>query len=106
MKLDCWEGKMGQRLKVESMSRVAASVLGGASRMMALTSLKMPQLQVNKSGSIPSLIEERKGSFLGNERSWMTLCSVKELTFRMVPRGKVQKGLIKNSSHERENGLV
>ena len=68
--------------------------------------LKVPQLQVNKSGLIPSLIEERKGLFLGKERSWMTLHSVEELTFRTVPRSEVWKGSIKNSSCEHENGPV
>ena len=39
--LDCWEGVIGQHLKAESISRVAALVLGGALRMMVLTSLKV-----------------------------------------------------------------
>ena len=41
---------MGQHLKAESMSMVTASVLIGALTTRALTSLKVPQLQVNSFG--------------------------------------------------------
>ena len=104
MKLDCWDGMIGQRLKAESTSKVATSVPGGALITRSLMSLKVPQSQVKRVGSIPSLIDEIKGSFLGKERSWMTLRSEVEPTLGTVPNGEVRKGPIRNSKREREKG--
>ena len=95
---------MGQRLKAESMSRVAASVPGGALMTRFLMSLNIPQSHVKRVESIPSLTEDRKGSFLGKDRSCMTLHSEVEPTLGTVPNGEVQKGPIRNSNREREKG--
>ena len=97
---------MGQRLKAESTSRVAASVLVGALTTRVLTLLKVPQLQVKSSESMPLLTDGNTGSFLGYDKSCMTLHSEEEPTLGTVLRGDVQKGLIKYSKREQEKGLV
>ena len=95
---------MGQHLKAESTSRVAASVPNGAFITMILTSLNVPQSHLKSSMLIWSFMDERVGSFLGKERSCMTLRSVESRDFGTVPSGEDRKGPIRNSSLEREKG--
>ena len=78
---------------------------GGELRTRVLISLKVPQSQVSRVESIPSLTEGREGLFLEKKRSWMTLHSVVDPTLGMVPSGEVPKGLIKYSKCEHEKGL-
>ena len=95
---------MGQHLKAESTSSVAASVLGGASMTIVLTSLNVPQSQRKSFILIWLLTEEWEGSFLGKDRSWTILRSVESWDFGTVPSGEVRKGPMRNSSLEHENG--
>ena len=104
MKLRCCEGTIGQHLKAESKSSVAASEPTGASTMIVLISLKVPQSHLKSSILIWSFTEERVGSFLGKERSWTILHSEEPAVFGTVPRGDVQKGPIRCLSLEREKG--
>jgi hypothetical protein len=60
---------MGQRLKVESTSKVATLVPEGALMMSSLMLLNVPQSHVKRVESMPSLIDERDRSFLGKKRS-------------------------------------
>jgi hypothetical protein len=49
IKLGCCVEMMGQHLNTKSTSKVAASFLVGASKTMALTSLKVPQSHLKSS---------------------------------------------------------
>jgi hypothetical protein len=97
---------MGQHLKAESTSRVAASVPMGASMTIFRTSLKVPQSHLNFSISISQLTEEREGSFRGNDRSWTIRRSTESTVLGTVPNGDVRNGPIRDSSLEREKGPV
>ena len=54
-------------------------------------------------GRVNTIID-RKGSFLGKDRSCMTLHLEVEPTLGTVPNREVRKGPIKNSNREREKG--
>ena len=97
---------MGQHLKAESTSNVAASESSGASITIFLISLKVPQSQVKSSILIWSFTDQRNGSFLGKDKSWTILRSVESRDLGTVPSGEVRKGPIKDSSFDFEKGPV
>ena len=104
-KLGCWEGLIGQQWKAASTSSVAACVLGEVSMTMADMSWKEPQSQLRVLVSISELSDGQSASLQGYEKSW-TRQNSPGVIFGTMPRGEVQKGPIKDSSWEEENGPV
>ena len=98
MKLHCWDGVIGQHLKAESTSSVAASDPSGALITIFLTSLKVPQSHLKSLMLIWSLTDVKFGLFLGKDRTCTIRRSREPTVLGTVPKGDVLKGPIRNSS--------